>query len=211
MIYLKRMTDTEIREFADPAAALDFISAQSWNPGIVQAWVSESGLIPVEFEDLNRLAGRPYVLPEVIREEVTQLVEDMDRWFSENRGWRIQVEDMDVSTGGIPTPSSVVRMWFGNPMAKLTLVARMDDHLIGGPPKITAQLMRMAIRGVESAGGPTGWHVLTADGGKVALQTGLEGRTMRRHVVMLSKRRIEFTLDLPSEGTTPSTSPPEMT
>lgn len=198
MIYLKRITDSELREFADPVAALDFIEAQSWNPGVVQAWVSESGLVPVGFEDLNRLAGRPHVLPDAVRAEATQLVEDMDRWFSENRGWRIQVENMDVSTGGIPTPSSVVRRWFGNPMAKLTLVARMDDHLTGDPPRITAERMRIAIRGVESAGGPAGWHVLTAEVGKVALQTGLRGRAIRRHEVMLSKARIEFARDLPS-------------
>jgi len=200
MIYVKRPTDTDLREFPSPEAALDFIEEQRWNPGIVEAWSSESGLVPVGFEDLNRLAGRPHVLIDDVRSEVSQLVEHMDRWFAENRGWRIRVEGMNVSTGGIPMPSEVVRRWFGNPMARLALVANMDEHLTGAPPRITAERMRIAIRGVESAGGPAGWHVLTCEVGKVALETGIRGRAIRRHDVMLSKARIEFAYDLPSEG-----------
>ena len=210
MIYAKRPTDTELREFATPQAALDFIERERWNPGIVEAWVSESKLVPVGFEELNRLAGRPHVLPDDVQNEVSQLVEHMDRWFAEHRGWRIRVESLDVSTGGIPMPSEVVRRWFGNPMAKLTLIATMDEHLAGEPPRITAERMRIAIRGVEAAGGPAGWHVLTTEVGKVALETGIKGRAMRRHEVMLSKARIEFAYDLPSDGaaTGPSTPKP---
>lgn len=211
MIYLKLLNDAELFEFDGPAEALAHIERSGWNPAMVQAWRTDDPMAPVDFEDLNRLAGRPHVVLDAVRADVDELLAALDAWFQAERGWRIEAETVEVSTGYIPCSSSVVKRWFGNPMARLTLVAHMDDHLTGDPPRLTAERIRIAIRGVEKAGGPAGWHVLTADVGKVALQTGLRGRAIRRHEVVLSKPRIAFARDLPSVGTTSSTSPPELT
>lgn len=200
MIYLKLLNDAELFQFDGPAEALAHIERSGWNPAMVQAWRTDEPMVPIDFEDLNRLALRPHVVPDAVRAEVDELLAALDAWFQAERGWRIEAETIEVSTGGIPCSPSVVKRWFGNPMARITLVGRMDDHLSGEPPRLTAERIRIAIRGVEKAGGPAGWHVLVSQVGKSGIRTGVSGRAIRMHTVVLSKARLEFARDLPSGG-----------
>ena len=187
MIYLKRPNDAELREFETAEAALTFIKESGWNPIVLEIWRSETPLVKIGFEELNALAGRPVVDREEIGEEVHRLVAALDVHLRSQRGWRITLRDLAVSTGGFHDPKRSIREHYGDPMAIVNVETMMDDHLMGLPPKFTAEKLRKYI---EAADGPAGWLVLRCEPASRAH----DGR--RDHRLVLSKPRDEFPTSL---------------